>query len=154
MLELTQTSLYPEGNCWQTCIASLLDLDPAALPSQPDIEHRTADRPVGGSYSNAVNAYLRRHHGLFYTALFAYQMTPIEVRAPGWHMLEGETVRTPESREHHVVIGRYGEVAWDPHPSRAGLTKVLRWSFLVPFPEDMLGVVWDRIPCLCSACVA
>lgn len=147
MIERTQTSLYPEGNCWQTCIASILDIDPEVMPSQADLE-----RPKGGYYLGALNAYLRKHHGLIYNCMHAHEVTPFKIIDPGWHMLEGETVRTPITGAQHVVVGRHGEFAWDPHPSRAGLSKVLRHSFLVPFPEDLWGDKWGRVCCVCPAC--
>ncbi len=31
--ELTQTTFGVEGNCWQTCIAAILRIDPATLPA-------------------------------------------------------------------------------------------------------------------------
>lgn len=124
--QFTQTDTK-HGNCWQTAVACLLDIDPASLPDQVEIETAKV------SYWNALNSYLIEHHRLFYSELHAYQVTGLSIR-PDWydghHMLIGPTVRTPENGRNHVVVARFGECVWDPHPSRAGLTEIERWGVL------------------------
>lgn len=145
MIEHTQSDTAT-GNCWQTCVACILEVDPAALPAQVEIE---ADKR---SYQNSLNVYLFKHHGLCYTVMYDFMFPIVLLREPGWHMMEGPTVRTPNNggRE-HVVVGRHGVMAWDPHPSRAGLTYALRWSFLVPPPARAVGY-WVDKSCECPAC--
>lgn len=128
MKEFTQTNLSP-GNCWQTSIACILELDPAELPDQVAIEASNK------SYGNAIRLWLVKNRNLYYSTLDETQFPVLRMAEPGWHLLEGETVRTPAKDIEHVVVGRYGELAWDPHPSRAGLTKVKRWGLLVPCPD-------------------
>lgn len=161
MKEFTQSNTSP-GNCWQTAVACVLEVAPASLPDQVAIEE--AER----SYQNALGTYLRKHHGLLYLQIEAFKMRVLSVREPGWHCLIGETVRTyaaldgqellpsgrAASRILHVVVARHGEMAWDPHPSHAGLTKVLHWGFLFPFPDEYRES-WDRVGmdrCQCLAC--
>ncbi len=143
MRELTQTSLDP-GNCWQTCIAMLLDVEPSSMPPQELFpEKRGVDRKTYAghfSYSNALNAYLMTHHGLVY-----FEVEPWKFRAlgpvQGLHLISGETVRTPVNKSDHVVMGRDGEVVWDPHPSRDGLTKVKFFEF-VARPNESIRQHW------------
>lgn len=157
MRELTQTTLHPRGNCWQFAVACLLDLDPADMPQQFD--HYTQQDPDAGaeslwslSYSNPLNAYLRKHHGLAYVEIFSPPEVFVHMRAVGLHMLTGRTIRSAAQNDGwHVVVAHDGEMVWDPHPSRAGLTEVLRWAFLTAFPS-----AWERqwrdTPCVCPRC--
>jgi hypothetical protein len=155
MKEFTQTDLDP-GNCWQTAVACVLEVEPRALPSQTAVEAQ------GKAYQNALNAYLEHHHGMLYTELEDYQTLGVTLPDPGWHLLVGPTVRTtPERRIHHCVVGHHGAPAWDPHPSRAGLTEVRRWGILCPLHDrlrrwrkEMLEKSpgdWDFL-CVCPTC--
>jgi len=144
MKQLTQTNLDP-GNCWQTCIAMLLDVDPESMPPQEKfIERRDykARKPYFGhiSYSNALNAYLMKHHGLVYFEIDAWKMAALPP-VKGLHILSGETVRTPDNKSDHVVMGEDGEMVWDPHPSRAGLTKIKFFEFLAA-PNESIRKYW------------
>lgn len=138
MIERTQTSLAP-GNCWQTCVACIINIDPEELPSQVRYDVRERTYSGWGSYLNVLNGYLAKHHGLMYAEIYEYQIGAVMVRDPGWHMLIGPTVRTEAHRAanahhiNHMVVARYGELIWDPHPSRAGLTEVERWGVLGAF---------------------
>lgn len=146
--EQTQTNLDP-GNCWQTCVACLLDVDADALPYQ--------NAPSKFSYLNALNAYLDTHHGLVYVEVHRPAIAVLP--PPELHLMSGPTVRTPTSGVNHVVVARRGELAWDPHPSRAGLTAVERWGLVMPMPDDWKRQrdEWRRknvaeIRCVCPAC--
>lgn len=166
--QLTQTSLYPAGNCWQTAVACLLDVDPESMPPQAEYDwvrvKPDGSKEYGPSYHNVLQDYLRKHHGLTYvelqepSTLFAL----LRIAEPGWHLLTWRTVRSDAyGGVRHVVVGRYGEVAWDPHPSRAGLLEEIRWAFLVPYPEEWARdeaarVARGYVPtsCVCPACKA
>ena len=157
MRELTQTSVHPAiGNCWQTCVACLLDLDPEVMPPQAEYDWRRTNEDgsveYGPAYHNALMGYLRRHHDLTYVEISSPEelLPSLRVAEPGWHMMTGRTVRSDAlDGARHVVVARYGEVVWDPHPSRAGLLEEIRWAFLVPFPK-----LWaeSRNICVCPAC--
>lgn len=58
MRELTQTTFGDRGNCWQTCVACVLDIDPETMPSQADLDyHRNeSGELVGPGYWNALQA--------------------------------------------------------------------------------------------------
>lgn len=155
MRELTQTTTGEWGNCWQTCVACLLDIDPETMPSQADLcQKRGTDGYYSGpGYWNPLQAFLRDHHALTYFEVQALAMAGLVVKEPGLHMTAGPTVRTPSTGLQHVVVARHGEMIWDPHPSRAGLTKVERVGLLLPWPE-----AWDLNDsralnaCVCQAC--
>lgn len=161
MKPFTQTNLEP-GNCWQTCVASILEVDPAELPPQEHYdlfklrEDGTCEYLPGPSYNNILQAYLRKHHGMVYvemhtpSELLAY----LTVRAHVFHMLTGRTVRTARNGARHVVVGKGGVMVWDPHPSRVGLTEDIKWAFVIPIPAEWRVERGKPNPCVCPACSA
>jgi hypothetical protein len=150
MKRYVQSNTSP-GNCWQTAVACLLDVDPDELPDQVAIEAAKADPHYAGSYNNALQKYLATHHNLVYITLHGYQT---ECGTPrGWHTLEGKTERTATNGGiEHVIIGHCGEPMWDPHPSGAGLITVERLSFLLPRRPEVGGKWLETVPCLCRTC--
>lgn len=166
MREWTQSvTMTPEngfaGNCWQTAVACLLDVHPDELPAQSECDLYDAKpdgtrgkwREDSPSYNDRLYSYLRKHHDLCYVELHlpAEAFALLSIREPGWHMLTGRTVRSDQyGGTRHVVVARYGEMVWDPHPSRAGLLEEIRWAFLIPFPAQ-----WkhnEPKPCMCPKC--
>lgn len=143
MKKLTQT----RGNCWQTCVAMLLEVAPESMPEQPESE----DALDFEKYVEIVRAYLHKHHGLTYAEVDPYKAVPPQ----GLHIIMGDTVRDAE-RTHHAIIGLSGKPLWDVHPTRAGLTTMLRWGVLIPY--TLAPVQWRQdferrsISCTCSAC--
>lgn len=159
MKEFTQTNLEP-GNCWQTCVASILEVDPSELPPQEEFdlfkirEDGTREWLPGRSYNNALQAYLRKHHGLSYVEMHTPSelLGYLDVKPGVYHMMTGRTVRTATNGSRHVVVGLSGQMVWDPHPSRAGLTDDIKWSFLIPIPADWRVERGAPNPCVCPAC--
>lgn len=108
--EVTQSILYdPElnargvyGNCLQAAVASALGLDLDAVP------HFGAF-----AWWNAAARLWLRGHGLDWRVTDGIP--------PGRSIVIGSTTRGSGD---HAVVGEGGEVAWDPHPSRTGLTEV------------------------------
>jgi len=158
MKEFTQTTVGTRGNCWQTAVACVLEVDPATLPDQSVCDQPRED----GSrqppfYGNRLRQYLKKHHGLLYVEIYPSTLADafLGMKEPGFHFLTGTTVRTgtPGGAPRHVVVARHGEAIWDPHPSRAGLLGEIRTAVLVPFPPE-----WDKgaqeDPCECPACQA
>lgn len=138
MPEQTQAYVTPHGSCWQTAVACVLDVPAAELPCQHTIEsaHVTDGPDYAGhhSYSNALNAYLFKHHGLGYLQEPAWKLGALTFREPGLHVLIGPTVRTSVDGDGpqilHCVVARHGEQIWDPHPSRAGLLRTISVGWL------------------------
>lgn len=159
--KLTQTSLDP-GNCWQTGVACILDIDPETMPSQVEHDSKpvmSADgtfRWSGPGYNNVLQAYLRKHHGLAYVELHApWAELSAFLRPVGLHLLTGRTVRSATNGEQrHVVVARDGETVWDPHPSRAGLLDEIKPAFLTPYPAEWAKHGGRRAECVCPACLA
>lgn len=156
MTEYTQTTFGSRGNCWQTAVACLLDVEPATLPDQSICDPPLPDGGHGTPFfSNWLGSYLRKHHDLAYFEIHVPEARHmLTVREPGWHFLTGETERTgkPDGSPRHVVVARYGEMVWDPHPSRAGLTRKINLALLVPFPDAWKSHRYDD--CFCPSCIA
>ena len=158
----TQSNLDP-GNCWQTAIACILGVNPEELPPQHEIQGWPNEALDGwGGYSNVLNGYLAKHHGLMYGEVYAHHFTMVRPAYPE-HILCGPTVRTPESKRNHCVVAVNGTAVWDTHPSRAGLTEVETWGLLGPLgPKprasmERTGMRGERghylvFNCLCGTC--
>jgi hypothetical protein len=160
VIELTQTSLYPDGNCWQTAVACILEIDPEVMPSQVVLDRHELQndgtwKRVGPGYNNPLQAYLAKHHGLAYVELHVPVEAYAQLRVDGYHLMTGETVRSEAYGVRHVVVGKDGQQAWDPHPSRAGLLGDIHWALLVPYPKQWEKWNWrddDSNPCVCPKC--
>ena len=128
--EVTQTILYsPElnargvyGNCLQAALASALDLDLDAVPHFGAFTW----------WDPAVRLWLRGR-GLDWRIT---QGIPA-----GRSVVVGPTVRPTGL---HAVVGDDSRVAWDPHPSRTGLTEVKHSYLLETWP--------GAEPSLCVCC--
>jgi hypothetical protein len=162
MKMFTQSSISP-GNCWQTAVACILEVQPELLPPQEELHALPNDVLEGhGYYANVLNGYLRKHHNLGYVTIHGYQTPAIRALKHYWHVISGPTVRTAEHGLNHAVVGCNGMPVWDPHPSRSFLimddVTQLSWGVLVPArPLDEERMANNRgyrmvYGCLCPAC--
>lgn len=170
---LTQTT---PTNCWQTAVACILNLPIDALPPQSEIEALPLKVLDGyGSYTNVLNGYLMKHHRLRYTTIQEHQFSSIIPSRP-YHVMCGPTIRTEQHLQegrpnvHHAVVGRFGSLVWDVHPSGAGLLKATSWGLfgristpdLLAFLQGIAAPDYQGKPpavgkrlvyhCLCPAC--
>lgn len=153
MHNLTQT----EPNCWQVCVAMLLDCAPNALPDQLKF-------PDHASCVHALRVYLRKHCGdLTYVEVGPALFPQIALRRV-FHIIIGEAARpsTNGVDAWHAIVGFAGRPYWDVHPSRAGLAEVVKWGLIIPFGEAPREwrEDWERrevageadMACVCPAC--
>lgn len=164
MLEFTQSDTK-HGNCWQTALACILEVEPDSLPPQVEIEQFDHDVLDGwGSYHNVINGYLRVHHELSYTRIVACSFGAVRPVMPD-HIICGPSVRTEWAKGknllhvNHCVVGYNGEAVWDVHPSGAMLTCHDEWGLLGPFelrfnssPKKGREVFDLVMNCLCPKC--
>lgn len=115
MIPHTQTKFYGgyeegivRGNCWQTAVASVLDLPMEAVPHFVEI-----DESGGEDWW---------HHTVNWAWYRGWQMF-----APDHHLYTNEyylvSGPSPRGNFHHVVIYKNGKMVHDPHPSQAGVLK-------------------------------
>ena len=129
---MTQTILYdPEaekrgilGNCLQAAIASALGLD---LDAVPHFGAFTWWEP-------AARLWLRGRW---------LDWRTVQGIPPGRSIVIGPTVRGTGD---HAVVGDDCKVAWDPHPSRAGLVSVKVCYLIEEWPQPGAG------PSACVCC--
>lgn len=115
------------GDCMRACIASVLDLPISEVPhfAQLDAEGK-------GNFWLMVAEFCAEQGYSFVTVPGRIIWTNDEV----YHIISGPSPR----RGHHAVVGRNGQIVFDPHPSRAGLAgdpKDWHFDFLVR-PTDAL----------------
>lgn len=105
------------GNCFQAAIASILELDLEQVP-------HFAEARDWVSYVNAwaaLNGWSVRRY--FRTDLEGVDLAVADGPGPRGY--------------HHAVAVKDGQIAWDPHPSRAGLLAIETvWAFTPADPAD------------------
>jgi hypothetical protein len=123
--EVTQSLLYsPEaeargvyGNCLQAAVAAALGLE---LDAVPHLGAFTWWEPAARLWLRGQGLDWRMVPGI----------------PDGRSIVIGPTVRGTGD---HAVVGNAGRVAWDPHPSRAGLTEVKHSYLLEKWPTEELS---------------
>lgn len=157
------------GNCWQFAAAMVLNVPAYKLPDQVQInrwydwavEHYSGKWPkyLGWMhYEYVLEMYLWKHWGLVYADTWGNKLTTgMEVTAmDGFHIMFGPTPRTAPIQErtgrtiHHAVLAYKGQMVWDPHPSRAGLTEVREWGVITTPPPGF--ALREGPPCICPEC--
>ncbi len=107
---------YPYGECVRASYATLLDLPIELVP-----------RLDPGALLPGETQDERERAWLAMLGLELLEIPPRKV-PPVFHLMTGISPRGFG----HRCVGFQGEVAWDPHPSRAGLSTVSSLGFLVP----------------------
>ena len=115
MLPVKQTRLKENGNCFEACIASLLNLK---LEGVPDL--LAYDQ---GPWMEKLNEWLNIKYNLVYMEVHmpSNEVENFFLNKDFYHVIIGNTTRSPEIK--HAVIGRKGKMVYDPHPSNIGVIK-------------------------------
>ena len=113
MIPLKQTRLGETGNCFETCIASLLNLEIEQVPDLLAYEH--------GPWMEKINEWLASKYKLAYIILY---LPKIERDCffsdkDFYHVMIGNTNRSSDIK--HAVVGRRGKMVHDPHPDNIGI---------------------------------
>ena len=110
---------FPHGECVRASYATLLGLDVDLVP-----------RLDPGALLPGETQRGRERRWLASLGLALDERAPVGPAPRGWHLVRGLSPRGPHG---HCCVGYRGRVAWDPHPSRAGLREV--WSFQELCPD-------------------
>lgn len=94
------------GNCWQTAIASILELDLDAVPHFVDIDER------GG-----MNWWSFTVNWLWHRGLELYELDH-HLYTNEYYLVSG---KSPRGDYYHVVVYRNGRLVHDPHPDGTGV---------------------------------
>jgi hypothetical protein len=130
VIPTTQTILHDPangqfGNCFAAMLASVLHLQIESIPS-----FYVADETDNALWMQRANAWLRQH-GLAYVLVDASQRNILkDVGIIGCHHeVGGKTSRF--SDVDHACVGMDGNLVFDPHPDRSGLTSITVYGLLV-----------------------
>lgn len=131
MTPTKQTKLYQadghhSGNCWQACLASILDLPLWMVPDFSEMFGRTSDH-----YMSRTEAWLERMFNLKITRVEGH---PIET-LPEFYIASGLSQRFVQ----HAVIYSQGMLVHDPHWSDMGIVSVERCYYLEPIHQQVEG---------------
>lgn len=141
MIPVTQTTFWDpdappseqRGNCLSAVVASLLELPIDQVPDfvQDHVDHMDENENAGewDWWSRLHQFVAERGHKICYLSPVDnpnWEGSPehwFPVPEPGeFYTVGGISPRDPQI--HHIVIYREGEMVWDPHPDRTGVTEV------------------------------
>jgi len=108
------------GNCFEACIASLLECPLHAVPDFPR---------DNGDFIEAVQRWLSSTENMFYCRVPVDEDSDAAaafVTGDVWHVIEGVSERGGQ----HACVGLNGRLVHDPHPGGHGLVKVESFGFL------------------------
>jgi hypothetical protein len=109
----------------------LLGCPVESLPDQHELVERV-------EFVRALRTHLKANYGSTYQEVGPEKFAEVAARNDH-HLIIGETVRTTADHDvWHAVVGKGGEVVWDVHPSRVGLTKVVRFGVIEPLATEVL----------------
>jgi hypothetical protein len=127
MIPLVQTKFSDtekgiHGNCFGTCVASLLELDPATVPPFEDLPDGKWFPPFWELLKNNGCRFGGTRH--MRQRILDGEGWPDDIGpgVDGYYIVGGGSPRG--FTRGHAVIYRAGEMVMDPHPSGAGLTGI------------------------------
>lgn len=125
--EFTDESVGSVGNCFSTCLASVLEIEPEAVPHFTKLHLDQYERWI-----EAINAFLRPRGLVYFEIQFGDGLPHYEdmLASVGYHFISGPSPRIAGAG--HSCVAKAGKIVWDPHPSEAGLADGYRvYGFLV-----------------------
>ena len=120
MKPVEQTVLGDQGNCFEACVASLLEIpleDCNIFPDGVGLDSE-ADKASGRHWWIVFQEWLRLNHKRHPIYIMFSEMGGDKPK--GYSIISGPGPRGLL----HSTVGLDGEVAHDPHPSKAGLVSV------------------------------
>lgn len=146
MIPIHQTRFGKDGNCFQACLASVLE---RPLESVPDF----CQEPGDGAWWDLCRHWLREQ-GFIGVLLYPDDSDPrhLEATLSGLiHIASGKTIRS--SSLLHATVWFGGKLVFDPHPKKHGLARVEDTIFLIPMRPELVRLVAsppDLKPLACS----
>ena len=126
MKPVDQTKLHNppiNGNCANACFASILEINIEDVPCFEDMDENQCP-PALSEWLESLGFYrIRFEEPIFF---------------PGYYIVNGISPRG----HLHSVVYKGPEMVHDPHPSRAGILKILGVWVLVPLDPARLRRSW------------
>lgn len=121
MIPVYQTIISDEakgihGNCFPSCLASILHLDLKEIPKFQD---------MGDKWFPALWDFLIEHGYEFHGTGKKENVLTYDKGVEGFYIVNGSSPRG--FKRGHSVVYKDGKLVHDPHPSGLGVTEV--WSF-------------------------
>ena len=122
------------GDCWRTCIASILECDVDIFP------YHNGDIPWPDEYSEVVQ--------ILESMGYDYLSVPINKIKQGMldcYDTDGYSIAIGKSSRgvNHSVVWKNG-IAHDPHPDNTGISDIIRFEYLIKILEyDINKIVLD-----------
>lgn len=143
MIEVTQTITEKgKGNCFTACIASIFEL-PIEQAFYIESENET------NYWRDELNKWLQRYGLFFIDVQLTGTLLDELVQYWGYHIITGFSPR--DENDFHSVVGFRGEIIFDPHPDRSGLTgppEEWAYGFFIPKTIFVDKVVFSEKKCL------
>lgn len=128
MKPIKQTKLSSEdgtisGNCFRSCLASMMEIDIDSIPAFEDMEPGEWFTPFynflneNGYEFEGTKYNYGKHVDKFNNYLMTYE------GVDGYILVGGKSPRTYVTRG-HAVLYKNGELVHDPHPSNDGLLEI------------------------------
>lgn len=118
------------GDCMRAAVASVFELP---LDEVPHFCDTGPDHGGNGDLWWLAWHGFALHHGVLVHHLEISDPTALSL--PGYCLLSGVSPRANPDVDkpmRHTCVGYLGQLAWDPHPSRAGLATIDEADYLVP----------------------
>lgn len=124
MIKHQQAVFGERGNCFATCIASILELPLDVVPNFCDAD----------DWFGATNLWLRERRLFYFELAIPRGSTAIELCAEfGYHLIHGPAARGFL----HTCVGYGGKIVHDPHPSNVGLLRQDEIGLLIPLDPSL-----------------
>ena len=115
MKPVIQTRTGATGNCFEACIASILELK---LEEVPDFSAYSEDQ----TWVKKLNKWLSKRGLVYFEVNIDVSCTNDFFKSRNfYHILIGDTVGGGKLK--HAVVGNNGKMVYDPHPSNIGIIK-------------------------------
>lgn len=123
MIPITQTIFSDEekeihGNCFSSCIASILNIDLLSVPPFQD---------MGADWFQALFYFLAQNNLEFYGTGRKEDVYSYNIGVDGYYIVNGSSPRG--FKRGHSIIFKDGIMVHDPHPSRLGVSDI--WSYFM-----------------------
>jgi hypothetical protein len=118
------------GNCYQACIASILEVPIEKVPNIHEHEE--------GPWVDIINRFLEPYAMMILPGIKA--VWPFWIPENTYHIIGG---KSPRGEFGHAVVGLCRKIIHDPHPSRAGLAgnhDDWHYDFLLARPERIAAI--------------
>jgi len=116
---------WPDGDCTESCVATLLGCDLSDVPNLKTECGREVGK-IGKNPIEVLDPWLRRQYGLTMVWVDLQSVhgagQVLSLFGEVHRLMSGPSPRSPDGVFEHMVVAVNGRVVHDPHPEGGGLT--------------------------------